>query len=182
MSFWSFIRRYFSKVDRREERRLDNVEIINVVDGTRIKGHEAVKKYFEEEEKLFDEYGATLTFEVYMTDLQGDTLRKLQGERLGDLVVDGGFASGGDTVATVKGKIRALITERGITRNSENMTAAFTLGDAESVSFLFDGNFMKDDTLFYADNFILLPAWIQVLIHRCDQAEFLRLVAKLVKP
>ncbi len=30
-------------------------------------------------------------------------------------------------------------------------------------------------------NFILLPAWVQVLIHRCESDEILRLVAKLAR-
>ncbi len=74
MSFLELIRRLFSNASRqlsqRTDPRYDDVQIVNVVDGTTIKGHEAVKAHIEQEEKLHKEYGTILIFQVYRMNLQ----------------------------------------------------------------------------------------------------------------
>ena len=42
----------FGRRHQEEEQRYDNVEIKNVADGTIIKGHDAVKGYFERERNV----------------------------------------------------------------------------------------------------------------------------------
>lgn len=41
---------------------------------------------------------------------------------------------------------------------------------------------MQDDKLFYAEHFMMLPAWIQVHLHRGEFEEVVELAAKLRKP
>ncbi len=63
--------------------------------------------------------------------------------------------------------------------DGQGASDGLSLADADRITLYFADDPMEDDTLFYADNFIMLPAWIQVLIHRCEPEELLRLVAKL---
>ena len=38
---------------------------------------------------------------------------------------------------------------------------------------------MQDAAAFYADHFVMLPVWVQVLLHRCAFEEVTRLAAQL---
>ncbi len=183
MSLRRFIGRLFSTgLERRhqkKEQRYDNVEITNVVDGTTITGHDAVKAYFEREKKLYEAHGSSIIFQVYRINLQADTIEKLQGERLAEIKVDSKFVSGNDTVAAVKGKVRSLLERKTWSRREEGAQFDVTIEEADRITLYFDGRPMQDDTAFYADNFIMLPAWVQVLLHRCEFEEVAQLIAKL---
>ena len=170
MSILRFLSQLFSN---RSEQRFDNVQIINVVDGTTIKGHEAVKDYFEREEKLVEEHGPALIFEVFRINLQAGSLAELQGEKITEIKLSGGFVSGEDSVAAVKEKVRFLLTH--------NTQLNLTIEETDRITLSFCGRPMKDETAFYADNFLLLPAWVQVFIHRCEYKEFVQLIARLMK-
>jgi hypothetical protein len=132
------------------EQRYDNVRIINAVDGNVIEGHEAVKAHFEREKKLAKEHGATITFQLYRSDFRGTTRAEIQGPRLAELRIDGKMVTGTDTVAAVKQRV--LPTLLGKEAPAKHMT------------FAFGGRVMRDEALFYADHFMLLPCWVQVLL------------------
>ena len=55
-----------------------------------------------------------------------------------------------------------------------------TIEEVDRITLFFNGRPMQDDTAFYADNFILLLAWVQVLLHRCEFEEVAQLIAKLM--
>jgi len=93
----------------------------------------------------------SLTFQVYRINLQGATVAELQGPRLEEFVRKGSFVSGEDTVDQVKQKLRQVMQTQ--------------IQDGENIAIWFGGRSMQEDSLFYADNFICLPAWFQVLIH-----------------
>jgi hypothetical protein len=38
---------------------------------------------------------------------------------------------------------------------------------------------MKDDGLFYADHYMMLPVWVQVFVHRCELQEVTALASRL---
>ncbi len=162
------------------EQRYDHVRIVNIGDGTTLEGHDAVKDYFEQEDKLCRDHGPTLNFQVYRMNLQAHNIKELQGERLAEIKVDGKFVSGADTVVAVKDKIHRMLREK-IEQNTQETRDVLSLGDGDHLTFYFNYRAMKDDALFYADNFIMLPAWIQVLIHRCDAGELIELISKLSK-
>jgi hypothetical protein len=170
MSILRFFRQLFSN---HSEHRYDNIQITNVVDGTIIKGHDAVKAYFEREETLLEEHGSSLIFEVFRINLQAGSLAELQGEKITEIKVSGGFVSGEDSVAAVKEKVKFLLTH--------NTQLNLTIDDTDCITLSFGGRPMKDETAFYADNFVLLPAWVQVFIHRCEYKEFAQLVVRLIK-
>jgi hypothetical protein len=131
-------------------KRYDSVQIKNLADGTTIKGHEAVTAYFEREQDLLDKHGSTITFQLYRADLAGTTREEVQGVRLAELRIAGGHVSGTDDVAAVKRLILPTL-----------------IGDhaaASHVTFVFGGRVMADDRMFYADHFMLLPSWVQVVL------------------
>jgi hypothetical protein len=183
MSLWRFIGRLFSTGSRHrpqeKEPRYDNVQIKNVADGTTIQGHDAVKAYFEREKEMYETYGSSIIFQVYRVDLQASTIKDLQGQKLAQITVDGGFVSGNDTVAAVKEKVRALLEEKAQLQRQTEAQFDLTIEDTDRMTLYFNGRPMQDDTAFYADNFVLLPAWVQVLLHRCEFEEVARLAAKL---
>lgn len=146
-------------------KRYDNVTVTNLADGTRIEGHEAVEAHFEREQKLLDEHGSTLTFQLYRTNLAGSTRADVQGERLAELRITGGQISGTDTVAAVKQQILpALLGDR---------------AGASHLTFVFGGRVMHDDALFYADHFMLLPSWVQVVLSEVPFPEVIAALKRL---
>ena len=50
---------------------------------------------------------------------------------------------------------------------------------ADHITLVFNGRPMQNDTLFYADNFIMLPAWVQVFLHDCEFGKVVELATKL---
>jgi hypothetical protein len=93
----------------------------------------------------------TITFQLFRANLRATTVAELQGDQLGELVVDSTAIGGMDTVAMVK----ATVLPRLVT----------TLESDARVTLVFDKRAMRDDSLFYADHFMMLPAWVQVVIH-----------------
>ena len=172
MSLRRFIGRLFTtgfgRRHQTKEQRYDNVEIRSVVDGTTIKGHDAVTAYFEQEEAMYEAYGSSIIFQVYRIDLQADTIEELQGEMLAEIKVDGEFVSGNDTAAVVKGRVRLLLEEKVQTWCENGAQPDFHIEPEDSITLFFNGHPMRDDRLFYADHFILLPAWVQVFLHSCE--------------
>lgn len=162
-----------------EERRYDNVQIINIVDGTKIEGHDAVKMQFEREQQLFAEHGASIIFQVYRLDLQANTLKELLGKKLAEIKVDGNFVSESDTVAMVKDKIRSLLKGKAPIQITDKAPVTLTVGEADRLTLYFNGHPLQDDIEFYADNYIMLPAWIQILLHHCESEEAVQLINKL---
>lgn len=151
--------------------------VVNLVDGTTIEGDEAVKAHFDAERKLVEDYGSSLIFHVYRVNLQAKAVDELQGPRLAEIKLEGGLVSGTDTVGAVKGKLRSLIAERA--RLEAGAPAGLHLDEADRMSLSFSGRRMEDDRRFYADHFILLPAWVQVLLHACDDDELMALARRL---
>ena len=137
-------------------KRYDNVRITNAVDGSVIEGHDAVEAHFEREHKLAEEHGSSLTFQLYRANLAGATRAEVQGPRLAELRVAGGEVSGTDTVAAVKQLLPRLLGEHAA---------------ATHITFVIGGRVMRDEALFYADHFILLPCWIQVVLSEVPFAD-----------
>ena len=162
-----------------EERRYDNVQIRNIVDGTIIEGHEAVKEHLEREQKLLAEHGASIIFQVYRLNLQADTREELQGERLAEIKVDGSFVSATDTVAVVKDKVRSLLEDKAGMGSNGGAPVDLVIEEDDRLTLYLSGRPLQDDTAFYSDNHILLPVWIQVLLHRCESEEAVQLINKL---
>jgi hypothetical protein len=146
-------------------KRYDNVRIISVVDGTTIEGHEAVEEHLEREQKLLEEHGSTITFQLYRANLAGSTRAEVQGKRLAELRIAGGQITGTDTVASVKQQIlRELLGDHAA---------------ASHVTFVFGGRVMCDDALFYADHFMLLPSWVQVVLSEVPFPEVIAALTRL---
>ena len=164
-----------------EERRYDNVRMISVVDGTVIKGHEAAKVQLEREQQKLSDRGASIILQVYRLDLQAATLEKLQGKKLAEIEVDGNFVSGADTVAVVKDKVRSLLKGKAGMRINGQANRRLAVESADRLTLYLSGRPLQDDTAFYADNAIMLPVWIQVLLHRCESEEAVQLISKLQK-
>ena len=169
----------FGRRHPEEEQRYDNVEIKNVADGTIIKGHDAVKAYFEREREMSEAYGSSIFFQVYRINLQVDTIEELQGEKLAEIKVDGEFVSGNDTVAAVKRKVRPLLEEKVQPWRESESRPDFYIEPGDRITLFFNGHPMQDDKLFYADHFIMLPAWVQVLLHSCEFGEVAERAAEL---
>lgn len=144
-------------------------------DDTKIMGHDNVKDYFEREQQMLDEHGMSIVFQLYRLNLRATTLQELQGEKLAEVKVDSGFVSGTETVTAVKRKIRALFEGTSRTGNEPGGPPV----EADRVTFFFGGRPMEDDRLFYADHFVMLPAWVQVCLHRCEREELTELISKL---
>ncbi|MDI1451790.1 hypothetical protein [Polyangium sp. 6x1] len=148
------------------------------MDGTTITGHDAVKAYFEKERQMLDEHGSSITFEVFRVNLEAKTLRELQGEMLTTIRVDGTFVSGTDTVEAVKKKVRPLLAEASQSEQA-GARAGLNIGDADRITLFFSGRPMQDKKLFYADHFMMLPVWVQIVLHSCELAAVKELTDKL---
>jgi len=118
---------------------------------------------------------------VYRLNLQADTLVELQGEKLAEIKVDGSFVSMTDTVAVVKEKVRSLLKEKAGMHNHGQALVALAIEAADRLTLYLSGRPLQDDTAFYDDNYIMLPVWIQVLLHRCESEEAVQLINKLQK-
>lgn len=185
MSIWHYIQEQLIRVYRRSrpksEQRYDNVQITNAVDGATIKGHEAVKAYLEQEKRLADENGLTIIFQVYRINLQAEDIKQLQSEKLAEIKVDGSFVSGNDTVAVVIEKARSLLKENNELQGDVGSNNRPLIKDTDNITLYFGGRPMQNSTLFYADNFVMLPAWVQVMIHACEFGELISIVKRLNK-
>jgi len=154
-----------SRAKKRAEQPYAGVRIVNAATGEVIEGQEAVENYFAEERALLEEHGSTITFQLFRIDLSATTLEAFQGECLVDHQVGGDFVAGTDSVRQVKGRLKAALLKHGL-RGSEQLI------------FFFGGRPMRDDALFFADHFMMLPSWVQVLAHECEVREVLeKLVA-----
>ena len=101
--------------------------------------------------ELTKQYGSTLNFQIYRLSPEGTTVDAYQGPRLADVSTPSGWVSGGDTVAEVAERLREALGSR--------------VRDGERVTFWFNGRRMKVDGLFYADHYMMLPVFVQVLLH-----------------
>lgn len=163
----------------RSTRPHDRIRILNLVDGTTIEGHDAVQAHFQKERELLDKHGMSIIFQVYRVNLAATSIKEIQSEMLTELKVPSGFASGTDTVVAVKSKLRPLIDEASRSHPDAETRQALSLHRADRISFSFSGRRMLDEKRFYADHFMLLPVWVQVLLHGCDDEELMALARKL---
>lgn len=166
---------------RKHEKRYDNVRGMNGVDSMTIKGHDAIKEYVEREQKMLTEHGASIIFQVYRLNLHADTIEKLQGEKLYEIKLDGSFVSNSDTVAVVKDKVRNLLKELDKRGNGGQQSGSLAIDMATHLTLYLSGRPLQDETEFYADNYIILPVWIQVLLHNCGSDEAVQLINKFQK-
>lgn len=151
-------------------------------DGTTIEGNDAVKAYFERELELVKQHGTRIIFQIYRVNLGARTIAELQGRRLAELRVEGSVVSGSDTVADVKRQLRSLLAGEPLLGCDLEATPEFRFREAEQMSCAFDGRWMSDDLLFYADHFVVLPAWVQVILHECNSDELMSVARKLGDP
>jgi hypothetical protein len=182
MLLWRFITQIFSNKPKirpqEQERRYDNVQVVSMADGTTIMGHEAVEAYFEKEQEIYSMHGSFIYFQVYWVNLQATTIEELQGGMILEVKVDHDFVTKYDTVGAVKEKVHSLLETKLQSQLKEEVQPDMVTEKSDHITFFFNGRPMRDNTAFYADNFIMLPAWIQVLIHRCEFEELIQLIAK----
>jgi hypothetical protein len=164
---------------RGTEQRYDNVKITNIVDGTTIEGHDAVKAHFSKERQLVDEHGSSIIFQVYRINLGATTIKEMAGEKLEEIKVGGEFVSGTDTVADVKSNVRSLLEGELRSRPDAEVRPELVIREADQISFSFGNRPMRDDKLFYADHFMVLPVWVQVFLHDCHHEELVELARRL---
>eukprot|EP00455_Lapot_gusevi_P045415 TRINITY_DN5805_c0_g2_i3.p2 TRINITY_DN5805_c0_g2~~TRINITY_DN5805_c0_g2_i3.p2 ORF type:complete len:113 (+),score=29.55 TRINITY_DN5805_c0_g2_i3:100-438(+) len=93
-----------------------------------------------------------LTFQVFHLSLEAQTLAEFQGPMLHEITDI--RVTGQDTVNDVRNKLLEAHPEIG----RENHT----------VTLFFCGRPMQTDRLFFAEHFVALPAWFQVLVHTGD--------------
>eukprot|EP00455_Lapot_gusevi_P011317 TRINITY_DN15210_c0_g1_i1.p1 TRINITY_DN15210_c0_g1~~TRINITY_DN15210_c0_g1_i1.p1 ORF type:complete len:125 (+),score=38.97 TRINITY_DN15210_c0_g1_i1:105-479(+) len=108
-----------------------------------------------------------ITFQVYRLNFEGRSLAEFQGPRLhefSDLAPDA--ISGDDTVADVQAMVFSLHPE--------------ILQAGETASFYFAARPMDPNNLFYADHFMSLPSWVQILVHNRDTAAVVAKIQELV--
>lgn len=183
MSLGRTIRRLFSRGSGEQaegkEQRYDTVQIVSAVDGSVIKGYDAVKAHFEQEQQLFEEHGSSIMFQVFRMDLNADTIQKLQGEMLAEIKVGGDFVSGKETVSEIRAKVRHLLEKEAGLARERGTRSDLELEQGDEITLVFNGRPMRDDKLFYADHYVLLPAWVQVFVHDCEFEKLAELVAKL---
>jgi hypothetical protein len=158
-----------------EAQRYDNVRIVSMADGSVITGHDAVQAHFQREQEMLDAYGPNIIFHVHRINLQAGAIDELLGEQLAEITVPGDFVSGTDTVAEVKARLRPLLEEQ----QKEGAPAELALGEGDQWTLFFNGRPMQDEKLFYAEHFMLLPAWVQVHLHGCAFEEVMQLAAEL---
>lgn len=147
------------------DQRYDDVRIVNAIDGSVIEGHEAVAAHFKRERALTDAHGSTVTFQVYRLDLDGETLEVMQGPRLAEFTIDGGDIGGDERVDDVEVRIRSRLQDK--------------LGSLQHITLWFGGRPMRPGRLFYADHPMMLPSWVQVLIHEHPLADVLEAMQRL---
>ncbi len=176
MGIFDKIRRWLR---RNSEPRYDNVTITNVWDGTTIKGHEPVKEHFRKEKELLEAHGSSIIFQVFRVNLGAKTMEGLLGEKLLEIKVDGNSVSGTDKVAAVKRWVHSLISERSRLGQEAGARPDLVIDEADRISFIFAGHAMGDDKFFYVDHPMLLPAWVQVLLHRCEFEEVAAIMREL---
>lgn len=164
--------------EQESEQLYDRIRIVKP-DGTMIEGRDAVKAHFDEEQRLLDEHGSTITFQVYRINLGAKTIDELQGDKLAEIKVDGDFVSGTDTVTDVEKKLRSLVAEASRSGREADVAGALRIRENERISFSFNGRRMMPDKLFYADHFMLLPVWVHALLHDCDIDELMEVAGKL---
>jgi hypothetical protein len=151
-----------------EKRQDEPVEIKSAPDGTVTQGHEPNAAHFERARELYEAHGSSITFQVYRINLQATSLAELQGQKHTEFTVGGDMISGDDTVETVKDKVRPSLQGN--------------LQDGDRITFFFGGRPMRDDALFYADHFMVLPVWIQILLHDCEFKTVEEAIRKFRKP
>ena len=66
--------------------------------------------------------------------------------------------------------------------DAEIQSARRDVDEADRISLIFAGHAMRDDKLFYADHYMLLPAWVQVFVHRCEFDEVAAVARRLQQP
>ena len=108
----------------------------------------------------------SLTFQVFRFDAASS-----QAPKIAEVAVPAGFVTGGETVAQVERKLRPRVSLE--LANAEARPGS-ELREDDQLSLFFSGRPMAPERLFYADHFILLPAWVQVVVHRPEEAEALR--------
>ncbi|MCP4150753.1 MAG: hypothetical protein GY757_23610 [bacterium] len=75
----------------------------------------------------------------------------------------------------------SLIEKKARLSRDKAAQLALKIKPADRMTFYLSGRPMKDGSLFYADNFIMLPVWIQVLLHDCKSEKAVKLINKLAK-
>ncbi|MDX2285022.1 MAG: hypothetical protein NW241_12725 [Bacteroidia bacterium] len=173
MSIWNSIRRFFQRRqqgNQQHAKRFDHVRIMNAADGTVIEGREAVEQYLRKEAELRQAHGSSVIFQVYRVNMEANALDHVQGERLAEIKVNAAHITGDDTTAQVIGKIRPLIAEA---------LGPAQLRHSDRILLYFNYRPMEEDLLFYADHFMMLPAWVVVLLHSATNAEVVQKIQHL---
>ena len=126
-----------------------------------------------------EEHGSSIIFQVFRLNLQASSLEEFQSEQLAEIKVDGEFVAGSDTVAAVKGKLRPILEEKARAWQAQGEQPDLQIEQEDHITLFFNGHPMQDDRLFYADHFMLLPAWVQVHLHSCEFEQVAKRAAEL---
>ena len=117
-----------------------------------------------------------LYFQIYRMDMEADNLKDFQGPRLLEIKLAPHHITGEEKVATTKEKLREILIWQ--SKKPEN---DFRLEEDNQITFFFNYCPMRDDRLFYVDHMMLLPVWVQVLLHKCGTLELLQKLNSLEK-
>lgn len=109
-------------------------------------------------------------FQVYRANLKANSLEEFQGERLIEWSEGPDFISQEDTIALVKDRLQDVLQWN---------IPDINFNKKENITLILGGRPLKEDSFFYANHFILLPTWIQILIHQCSSSEFIELLELL---
>ena len=101
-----------------------------------------------------------IIFQIHKLNFKSSNLSDFIGKVISEIKVDGHIISGNDLVSDVKNRIKKEIN----------------LSDQDKATFYFNGSCMEEDKLFYASHFILLPAWVQVLIHNKTEEDVVKVI------
>jgi len=136
--------------------------------------HESIKGYFDNEAELRKKFGdGIITVEVSRANLEATSIKDLQGEMLTEILYPAGVISGDDSVSIFERLVRIRLAELAPDQ------PALHLSDQDEVTFFLSGRPMNPDSLFYADNFILLPVWVQCGLHACGREVLLQRLKEL---
>ena len=134
--------------------------------------HEEVRIYFDDEVLLQKDFGdSIIVCQVYRAFLEARSAEELRGDLLTELRYPGAVIGPTDTVATFERLLRLRLEEQGDL--PVNKTTGTTL--------FLSGRPMTQESLFYADNSIALPLWIQCCLHDCERSQLVEHVAALSK-
>ena len=99
--------------------------------------------------------------------MNDDNAEEWQGKNILEINASSDIAGGSDTVKSVIDKLRPVIG------GSPDMQ----ITEKDNMTLFVSGRIMQENLLFFADHYICLPCWIQVLVYDNTPEQFVNKVA-----